>query len=287
MLPVGVIQTDRPIELRRLHGGVIEGAGPPYASGDSASGWRAHPDTIQASTLIVATDPSRPAIIMAATINTELRNFGVETTGVGIAYQQVTGWGNAYAYLHRIAFHDCQIAFKAGDEPTDHNAADVTFDGCLFFRCKTGLEVNHLQGVNYLLEGQCFFGGVDRAVVFNEGGFSHLQNCTGFDVGTWLTFNGGGPNLMPCRITHLYSDRTKDDTPPVIVDATGATNQVRVIVDGVKVTQQGLHDRLYYAGHVYYRLPKDHKKWKTEIRVRDNDLNNYPWGGVYEPQVVE
>lgn len=287
VLPAGVIKTDVPIVLKRLHGGVIEGAGPAYAPCDSKSGWRSHPETIQATTMIVMTDPTQPALIMEAAINVELRNFGVETTGVGIAYKQVPGWGNANTYLHRIALHGCEIGFKAGHKSTDHNAADVTFNGCLFYNCKTGLEVNHFQGVNYLFDGMCFFGHVERAVVFNDGGFSHLENCTGFDVGTWLTINGGGPNLMPCRITHLYSDRTKDDTPPVIVDATGATNQARVLVDGVKVTQQGLHDRLYYSGHVYYRLPKDYKRWKSAIRVRDNDLNNYPWGGVYEPQVVE
>lgn len=287
VLPPGVIKTDRPISLQRVHGGVIEGAGPPYAGADSKSGWRIHPDTIQANTLIVMSDPSQPAIVMAAAINVELRNFGVETSGVGIAYRQVPGWGNAYAHLHRVAFHGCEIGFKAGDQRGDHNAADVTFDGCLFFKCKTGLEVNHQQGVNYLFDGLCFFGHVERAVVFNDGGFSHLDNCTGFGVGTWLTLKGGGPNLMPCRITHLYSDRTKDDPPPVIVDATGATNQVRVVVDGVKVTQHGLNDRLYHAGHVYYRLPADYKRWKSQIKVRDNDMNNYPWGGVYEPQPVE
>lgn len=132
-MPVGVIKTDVPIELKRLHGGVIEGAGPAYAACDSKNGWRSHPETIQATTTIVM----------------------------------------------------------------------------------------------------------------------------------------------------------NDSPPPVIVDATGAANQARVVVDGVKVTQQGLHDRLYYSGHVYYRLPKDYKRWKSAIRVRDNDLNNYPWGGVYEPQVVE
>ncbi len=287
VLPVGVIKTDTPVVLKRLHGGVIEGAGPAYAPAESRNGWRSHPETIQASTLIVATDPTQPAIVLEAAINTELRNFSVETTGVGVAYKQVPGWGNANAYLHRVAFHGCGIAFKAGEKSTDHNAADVTFNGCQFYRCGTGLEVNHLQGVNYLFDGMCFFGHVDRAVVFNEGGFSHLENCTGFDVGTWLTLSGGGSNLMPCRITHLYSDRKKEDTPPVIVDASRATNQTRVLVDGVKVTQHGLHDRLYYSGHVYYRLPRDHKKQKSMIRVRDNDLNNYPWGGVYEPQVVD
>jgi hypothetical protein len=287
VLPVGVIKTDVPIVLERLHGGVVEGSGPPYAGAESKSGWRSHPDTVQASTQIVMTDPVQPAITMKATINVELRNFGVETSGVGLAFKPSPGWGNSFLHLHRVAFRGCEIAFKAGEEKTDPNAADVSFSSCQFYSCKTGLEVNHLQGVNYLFDGLCFFGHVERAVVFNEGGFSHLENCTGFDVGTWLTINGGGPNLMPCRITHLYSDRTKDDPPPVIVDATGATNQARVVVDGVKVTQQGLHDRLHYSGHVYYRLPKDYKRWKSAIRVRDNDLNNYPWGGVYEPQMVD
>lgn len=285
VLPPGVIKTDRPIELLQIHGGVIEGSGPAYVGADSKSGWRTGQSTLQASTLIVATDPTRPAIVMRATITPELRNFGIETAGVGVAYQHRTGWGNAFARLHRVSFHGCEIGFKAGDERGDHNAADVTLDGCLWFDCQTGLEVNHQQGVNYLFDGLCYFQHVARAVVFNEGGFSHLDNCAGFGVGTWLTIKGGGPNLMPCRITHLYSDRTKNTPPPVIVDASQASEQVRVVVDGVKVTRHGVNDRQRWPGHVYYRLPANYAEKQSAIRVRDGDLNNYAWGGVVEPAV--
>lgn len=277
-LPAGVITTDRPIVLRRIHGGVIEGAGPPYADSKSTSGWRTHPETIQATTTIVTTDPTQPALILDAAINVELRNFGVESKGVGIAYKQIPGWGNAFAHLHRIAFHGCSTGFKAGDKPSDHNAADVTFYSCQFNRCETGLEVAHFQGVNYLFDGINDFLEVKRAVVFNEGGFSHLDNCFGMGVGTWLTINGGGSNLMPCRVTHLNSDRRSDQPPPVIVDASKATSLVRVIVDGVKVTAHGKLDQEKHPGHVLYRLPAN-----GVIRVRDNDLNTYPWGAVTEP----
>ncbi|QDV78065.1 hypothetical protein [Botrimarina mediterranea] len=276
-LPSGVITIHKPLRIRRTHGGIVEGSGPPFASRDSKSGWRIHPEVRQCTTTITTTDPTQPVIIIEVAKGIELRNFGVETTGVGILYRHVKGWAAQNTHLHRIAFHGCKVGFQAGELATDHNAADVTFYSPQFYRCETGLEVNHQQGVNYLFDGLPFFGGVNRAVVFNEGGFSHLENCTGFAVGTWLTINGGGSNLQPSRITHLYSDRTKEDPPPVIVDASGTDSVVRVIVDGVKVTQHGKEDALG-RGHSYYRAGK-----ASKIRVRDNDLNTYPAGGVYEP----
>jgi len=293
VLPIGIIKTDKTIDLYRVLGGVIEGVGMAAGSSSHPDGFRTVEATTQAHTTIVGPNPvfrlraCQGLSIEHLTIESDRKgesDGGDADEGVGISYEHVPGWPCNYLTLHKVAF-GTPIGFKAGEKSGDHNAADVTFSDCYFTDCKIGLEVNHNQGMNYRLTG-CNFLMVETAVLLNRGGMVHLLDCFGF-VEQWLVIKGGGPNLMPCRITNLNSDREPQHRPPVIVDASESTDQVRVIVDGVKVTQQGLHDRLHYSGHVYYRLPKNHKRSKSAIRVRDNDLNNYPWGGVYEPQVVE
>lgn len=267
-LPGGVIRTDKPIDLYRVHGGRIEGVGMATGSSREPDGFRTSAKVTQAHTTIVGPDP---VFRLRACQGLSIEHLTIEGDGAGVSYEHVPGWPSNYLTLHKVAFGTA-VGLRAGLKETDHNAADVTLTDCYFSRCKTGLEVNHLQGVNYRLSG-CNFLMVDTAVLLNHGGLVHLLDCFGF-VQNWLVIKAGGPNLMPCRITNLNSDREPSHRPPVIVDASEATDVVRVIVDGVKVTANW-GDGEKHPGHAYYRQPKN-----GEIRVRDDDLNSYAEGRV-------
>lgn len=233
VLPRGDIRLSETLEIPKSCGGGIYGAGAAHTTHDDRSGWNS---VFNGTRLIYEGDDA--AIRWRPTKHFTLCDVSIEAPeAMGIHYVYERGWGASANSVEGCALHRCVVGFAAGEAESDHNAAEVTFDGVRFDRCAIGLLVRHHQGVNYHLLG-CDFNFCDTAVRCLNGGLVSIRDCYGYATKTYLRIDRAGMNVSPYIIDGLACDRrSKDGHPmPVIVDCRRVRHNCYVSARNIKVT---------------------------------------------------
>jgi hypothetical protein len=201
---------------------IVEGAGDPYMRRVTG-------------TVIVPADSAKPAVTVRNACKVKLRNFGILGAEVGVSLEGSNGSLVLHTSLKDVAISGADVGVRVSELPgtrkNQNAAADVTIDHCTFNDCNRAIELNHPQSVNVHVTGQSYFYKTDTAVWINYGGRVLIADSCCNGLGAWLVLKKGGGNLVPCVLRNLYSDRTGGAAPPIIVDARGCTDRVRVLVD--------------------------------------------------------
>lgn len=275
LLPSGVIKTDG-LNVYYATGVRIIGTGRAFHKHDSKNGWRSVPWIIRNNTTLVSTNSERPLITLKPVKGIKIQGICFDTTGIGVHYRAHLGWGPSHINVTDCSFIGCEAGFKAGDNVGDANAADAHFEGCSWHDCRSGLLVMHQQGVNYTLEGQCWFYDTDVAIHLKGGGFVVAPSLHGFGVKTWCKVERGGPNLVPQFVCGaIYSDRSPPSRPPVLIDATLARDVVKATVGIVKITDNSKD--IVNKGHKLFLAPfNEDVAAKSELSLFIPDLSSWP-----------
>lgn len=295
-LPPGEIEYSSTLVFDKLQGGGVFGAGMnPVASHEEISpgvpnGYNNPASTDRYATILRYSGTGQ-AIDWKNTLAFTIADLGIESDVTAIRYWNVSGFASNFGRISRVAFHPYTdatsgtLAIQAGVDVTDTNGADLEVHSCVFDGVD-GLRVKHAQGVNYVLTGTNWFFGSEKAIYFERGGCLCADFLSGMGVETWLTVDAGGPNVKTHKIGYIYSDRTAASPPPVVVDLTGATDRVGVIVEAVKITEQ-TGDLSNYPGRYAYLLPANHASAGVSVAVNNVSQHNYPPGTSATPTVAD
>jgi hypothetical protein len=191
--------------------------------------------------VIVPADPSKPAVTIREAINVQLESFGIQSAdiakpiAVGVSLEGGPSNMVFQTVLRDVAIADAEVGVRVselpGTRPGQNAAADVVIDHCPFTRCEAAVETNHTQTLNVHVIGQSYFYRCGTAVVVNNGGRILIADSCCNGLGAWLRIHKAGGNLVPHVLRNLYSDRSGGLPMPIIVDARGCKDRLRVLVD--------------------------------------------------------
>jgi len=241
-LPRGVIRYDETLVISRRNGGVIRGAGACYAPDRPEApqvGWL--DPAVRRGTLLHYTGPAdRPAVLIRDSLHLVLGDLAIQADGgVGLSFEVSRGWGNNYHTLERVWLLACKTGVVCGRSGTPFNCADLSFQGCGFRRCQTGFKSYADQNVGYWFTNGCYWLSCERAIDLVRGGNVAVRDAgTNGPMTAFLTIRQGGVNNAISKIDFLRIDRTGGDTSDRfrVVDASEARGTVRVVVDGLQIT---------------------------------------------------
>lgn len=201
---------------------ILRGSGTPYSNRNKG-------------TVIVPADPSKPAVTIREAINVQLESFGIQSAEIGVSLEGGPHNMVFQTVLRDVAVADAKVGVRVSEPPDTRKgqnaAADVVIDHCPFTRCEAAIETNHTQTLNVHVIGQSYFYRCGTAVVVNNGGRILIADSCCNGLGTWLRIHKAGGNLVPHVLRNLYSDRTGGVPAPIIVDARGCKDRLRVLVD--------------------------------------------------------
>lgn len=270
-LPSGVIRYSETLSIKRRNGGVIRGAGAVYASDDPEApqiGWR--DPKVRRGTLLHYSGPAdEPAVLVRDSLQLVLSDFAIQADGAtGMRFEVSRGWGNNHHTLERIGFIASECGVECGLNGLPFNCADISFQGCVFNRCRTGLRTHAPQNVAYWFTNGCYWLSCDRPIDLVKGGNVCVRDAgTNGPMTAFLTIRQGGVNAAVSKIDFLRIDRT-GGTPEDrfrVVDASQARGGVRVVVDALQITNLQGDD---WSGWQLFSVAEDdHPAHQIDVRT--------------------
>lgn len=253
----------------------IEGQGSPYG-------------TRPQGTIIVPADATKPAVTIRNAVGCQVKSLGIAGADVGVSLEGSNGALVLNTKLEDVAVVSARVGVQVSEPPgtrlNQNAAADVVINHCRFTLCAKAIELNHPQSVNVHVTGQSYFYRTGTAVWINNGGRVLIADSCCNGLGTWLVLKKGGGNLTPCVLRNLYSDRSGGAAMPVIVDARGCKDRVRVLVDVYSCPYLPADGPWADVKHRHFYGPDgstDAAK-NSIIKVQDLDYFNAP--GITNPQ---
>ena len=140
---------------------------------------------------------------------------------------QSTGlYPTGYVKLSNCAFEDAQILIKSGVNSTDTNCADVYIDFCAFSNFTTGLQVNTVQGLNYLVNFLNASTNAGTIFDFVQGGNFSANMIASSGADCVLKLGSGGTNvgLMSLNGIRIEKGARTTTTAPIIVNVPDSAN---------------------------------------------------------------
>lgn len=249
---------------------ILRGCGCPYS--DRKTG-----------TVLIPADDTKPVITIREALNVQLNSFGIQNAPIAVSLEGGPNNMTFHATLRDVAISDAKIGVRVSEPPDTRKgqnaAADVVISHCPFTRCETGIETNHTQTLNVHVIGQSYFYRCGTAVVVNNGGRILIADSCCNGLGTWLRIHKAGGNLVPHVLRNLYSDRSGGLLMPVIVDARGCKDRLRVLVDVYSCPHiESIDGPWGKVSHRHFYLPDGSRDaaGNSIIRIDDRDFFNAP-----------
>lgn len=242
-------------------------------------------------TVLKSTNPSTPVIQIRNALCCTIKNLGVRqpaqtvnnTEGVGISLEGSIGSLVFHTKIENVGVLWCDVGVRVS-EPTGTRvdqaaAADVVINHSLFQSCDKAVEVNNNQSPNVHLTNQCYFYDINNVIWANNGGRFLVENCCGNPARTILRMLKGGGNLAPSVIRNWYADRTGGAAAPIIVDARGCPDAIRVLIDVYSMSYNsgidGPYDQFIH-NHIYLPDGNPTAANNSIVRFADPDFAALP-----------